>query len=81
MDSKLKALKVVDLKAILANANLSCPTKSTKPDIIARIIASDEAINSYYQLYDPQKLVKSQPPVFKKKFYSIFYYLSYYFIM
>lgn len=61
MDSKLKALKVVDLKAILANANLPCPAKSTKPDIIARIIASSSAINSYYQLYDPQSL---QSPVF-----------------
>jgi HeH/LEM domain len=51
MDSKLKALKVVDLRAILAKANVSCPAKANKQDLIARIIASPPAIKIYHQLY------------------------------
>jgi hypothetical protein len=56
MDSKLKSLKVVDLRAILSKANVSCPAKSNKQDLIARIIASQPATQIYYQLY-PDKSV------------------------
>ena len=58
MDSKLKLLKVVELKAILSKANVSCPTKANKQEIIARIIASQLATQIYHQLY-PEKSVSS----------------------
>lgn len=52
MDSnKLKALKVVDLKAIAAKAKLQVPAKATKSDIIAKILASQAALDAYSLLY------------------------------
>ncbi|KAI0743802.1 hypothetical protein C8Q80DRAFT_1272440 [Daedaleopsis nitida] len=56
MDSKLhvpKALKVVDLKDILAKANVSVTGKANKPDLIAKILASPEAVEVYNQNYGP----------------------------
>ncbi|KAF9264251.1 hypothetical protein L218DRAFT_987254 [Marasmius fiardii PR-910] len=47
MESKLKALKVVDLKAILTKAEQPAPAKSNKQDLISRIIASEKAISVY----------------------------------
>jgi SAP domain-containing ribonucleoprotein len=56
MDSKLKSLKVVELKAILSKASVSCPAKANKQEIIARIIANQLATQIYHQLY-PEKFV------------------------
>ncbi|KAL0581848.1 hypothetical protein V5O48_000216 [Marasmius crinis-equi] len=47
MEAKLKALKVVDLKAILNKANQPPPAKANKQDLISRILASQEAIAVY----------------------------------
>ena len=60
MDSNtLKALKVVDLKAILAEANVHVPAKSTKSDLISQILASkaaqDACLLLYPQLVPPEE--------------------------
>ncbi|KAK0202773.1 hypothetical protein DFS33DRAFT_1488866 [Desarmillaria ectypa] len=71
MESKLKALKVVDLKAILATASVSLPAKANKQDLINTILASQAALDAYNTLHDvpvqvdppkpPEK--KAQPPI------------------
>lgn len=61
-ESKLKTLKVVDLRAILSKANVSCPTKANKQDIINRIIASQVAIQIYHQLYPDKFVCPLNPP-------------------
>ena len=48
-----KALKVVDLKDILAKANVAVTGKANKPDLIAKILASPEAIEVYNNNYGP----------------------------
>ncbi|TFK18923.1 hypothetical protein FA15DRAFT_674908 [Coprinopsis marcescibilis] len=53
MDSKLKALKVAELRAILSQANASAPAKATKQDLITRILASESAQAAYQQTYEP----------------------------
>ncbi|PPQ65004.1 hypothetical protein CVT26_015712 [Gymnopilus dilepis] len=57
MDAKLRALKVVDLKAVLAKANVSAPAKATKNDLIARIQASKDALAAYAELYPQDDLL------------------------
>lgn len=57
MDAKLKALKVVDLKSILATASVSVPAKATKSDLIARIQASKPALAAYAALYPTDDLL------------------------
>jgi hypothetical protein len=47
MESKLKALKVVDLKDILSKAAISAPEKAKKNDLIAKILANPAAIELY----------------------------------
>jgi len=47
MESKLKALKVVELKGILQEANVSIPAKANKPDLIAKIIETPEALEVF----------------------------------
>ena len=84
MDSnKLKALKVVDLKAILAKANVQVPAKSTKSDLIARIQASKPAQDAYRSLYplvpqlSPQDDLLAPPEEYFKPssyFYSSLFY-------
>ncbi|KAF8891655.1 phosphatase 2C-like domain-containing protein [Infundibulicybe gibba] len=54
MHSKLKALKVVDLRDILTRASISAPQKSNKQDLIARIVAHPEALAVYNQLHGPK---------------------------
>ena len=67
MDSnKLKALKVVDLRAVLAKANVHVPTKATKSDIIARIQASKPAQDAYFSLYPPQDDLLAPPEEYYK---------------
>ncbi|KAF8894906.1 hypothetical protein CPB84DRAFT_1848410 [Gymnopilus junonius] len=62
MDPKLKALKVVDLKAILAKANVPVPAKANKNDLVARIQASKDALAAYAALY-PQDDLLAPPEV------------------
>lgn len=57
MDAKLKALKVVDLKSILATASVSVPAKATKSDLITRILASKPALAAYATLYPTDDLL------------------------
>lgn len=58
MDSnKLKALKVVDLKAVLAKANVQVPAKANKGDLISKIQASKSAQDAYYALYPQDDLL------------------------
>ncbi|KAF8813608.1 hypothetical protein BYT27DRAFT_7180360 [Phlegmacium glaucopus] len=58
MDSnKLKALKVVDLRAIFAKANVQVPAKATKSDLISRIQASKPAQDAYLALYPQDDLL------------------------
>jgi SAP domain-containing ribonucleoprotein len=57
MDAKLKALKVVDLRQILATANVSAPAKANKNDLIAKILASKPALDAYAKLYPPDDLL------------------------
>lgn len=54
MDAKLKALKVPELKAVLAAAGVPLPSKANKADIIAAIIASQPALDAYYALHEPE---------------------------
>ncbi|KIK67096.1 hypothetical protein GYMLUDRAFT_37135 [Collybiopsis luxurians FD-317 M1] len=51
MEAKLKALKVVDLKAILSKANVSVTSKATKADLVSKILASTTAVQAYNTLY------------------------------
>jgi len=57
MEAKLKALKVVDLKQILSSANVSAPAKSTKNDLIAKILSSKQALDAYAKLHPPDDLL------------------------
>ena len=40
-------MKVVELKAILQEANVSIPAKANKPDLIAKIIETPEALEVF----------------------------------
>ncbi|EKM54354.1 uncharacterized protein PHACADRAFT_258157 [Phanerochaete carnosa HHB-10118-sp] len=51
MESKLKALKVVDLKEILSSAQVTVTGKANKSDLVAKILASPEAVKVYEQQY------------------------------
>lgn len=67
MDSnKLKALKVVDLRAILAKGNVQVPAKATKSDLISRIQASKPAQDAYLSLYPPQDDLLAPPEEYFK---------------
>lgn len=48
-----KQLKVVELKDILAKASVSAPAKANKTDLIARILASQSALNVYNKMHAP----------------------------
>lgn len=52
-DAKLKSLKVVDLKDILAKASVSVPAKANKQDLITRILASPAALEVYAKQQNP----------------------------
>ncbi|KAJ7733097.1 hypothetical protein B0H14DRAFT_2996792 [Mycena olivaceomarginata] len=60
MEAKLKSLKVPELKDILAKANQPAP-KATKPDLIARIIASKEATDVYNAKFAPKDDLLAPP--------------------
>ena len=55
--NKLKALKVVELRAVLAKANVQVPTKANKNDLISRIQASKQAQDAYHALYPQDDLL------------------------
>lgn len=64
----LKALKVADLKRILSSAAQPTPARATKADLIARIVASDQATAAVRTLHpgllppdEPQALPASPP--------------------
>ncbi|OBZ68129.1 hypothetical protein A0H81_11900 [Grifola frondosa] len=59
MESKLKALKVVDLKDILSKANVAIQGKANKQDLIAKILASSAAVDVYNTLHGT---ADSSPP-------------------
>ncbi|KAJ7622813.1 hypothetical protein DFH06DRAFT_1340697 [Mycena polygramma] len=61
MEGKLKTLKVADLKDILAKAAQPPPPKATKPDLIARILASKEATDVYNAKYGPKDDLLAPP--------------------
>ncbi|KAM5533332.1 hypothetical protein V8D89_013006 [Ganoderma adspersum] len=53
MEAKLKALKVVDLKDILAKANVTLTGKANKQDLVAKILGAPEAIDVYNKIHGP----------------------------
>jgi SAP domain-containing ribonucleoprotein len=57
LEPKLKALKVVDLRQILATAKVSVPGKATKGDLIAKILSTKSAVDAYAVLYPPDDLL------------------------
>ena len=62
-----KALKVADLKEILRKASVSPPPKSTKADLIARIIAEPAAVDAYNALHNPTGVTPQQDTPSKSK--------------
>jgi len=60
MDAKLKSLKVADLKEICSRANVPTTTRSTKADLVTKILASQPAIDAYNAKY--QQTGNSAPP-------------------
>lgn len=71
MDQKLKALKVVDLKNILVAASVAIPTKVTKPELIARILASQPALDAYHRQYEPSDDLLAPPEEFVSISFSL----------
>lgn len=62
MESKLKTLKVADLRDILAKAQQpSPPTKAAKADLVARILASKEATDVYNAKFGPKDDLLAPP--------------------
>ena len=61
MDPSLKTLKVADLKLILSSAGQAAPARATKADLIARIVASDQATAAVRALH-PGLLPPQSPP-------------------
>ncbi|CAE7228383.1 unnamed protein product [Rhizoctonia solani] len=59
MEAKLKALKVADLKEILTKSSTPIPTKANKADLIAKILATPEALKLAGG--DPAPVVDSTP--------------------
>ena len=62
-----KALKVADLKEILKKASVSPPPKSTKADLIAKIIAEPAAVDAYNALHNPTGVNTQQDTPSKSK--------------
>lgn len=53
MEAKLKSLKVADLREICTRANVPTTTRSTKADLVTKILASQAAIDAYTAKYQP----------------------------
>ena len=54
-----KQLKVADLKEILTKAQVTIQGKANKADLIAKILASQEALNAYEELHGEHKQVSN----------------------
>jgi len=52
-EAKLKSLKVVDLKDILAKASISVPAKANKQDLIKLVLSSPAALEVYAKQQNP----------------------------
>ncbi|EIM83109.1 uncharacterized protein STEHIDRAFT_124402 [Stereum hirsutum FP-91666 SS1] len=63
MESKLKALKVVDLKEILSQAQVAFPTNIKKSDLITKILDSPAALDAYSAKYASDTTPASKTPV------------------
>ncbi|KAL5523469.1 hypothetical protein ACEPAG_7642 [Sanghuangporus baumii] len=68
MESKLKALKVVELKDLLTRAQIPIPAKANKPDLIAKIIDSPAALDVFDEIHGggsvrPSGANTPKPPV------------------
>ncbi|KAF8070253.1 hypothetical protein FPV67DRAFT_1008334 [Lyophyllum atratum] len=61
MDDELKALKVADLKAILAKAHVQVSSKTNKPDLVAKILSSQPALDAYKSMYKPDADLLAPP--------------------
>ncbi|KAF7321549.1 hypothetical protein MKEN_00675900 [Mycena kentingensis (nom. inval.)] len=59
MEAKLKALKVAELRELLASETV--PAKANKTDLIARIIASPTATDAYKAKYEPKDDLLAPP--------------------
>ncbi|VDB87445.1 unnamed protein product [Peniophora sp. CBMAI 1063] len=53
MESKLKSLKVAELKELLAGVNIATPNRATKADLISKIVESQAAQDAYMTKYEP----------------------------
>ena len=62
MEASLKALKVVELKEILQTANVSLAGKQNKADLINKILASQQAIDTYNAKYKPSPVPPPPEP-------------------
>lgn len=61
MDEELKTLKVADLKAVLAKAHVQVPSKTNKPDLVAKILSSQPALDAYKSMYKPDADLLAPP--------------------
>ncbi|KAF7794485.1 hypothetical protein EIP86_005619 [Pleurotus ostreatoroseus] len=62
-ESKLKALKVPELKEILNQAKVAFPARANKADLIAKILGSQPALDVYNQLHGvPSEQQEVQQP-------------------
>ncbi|GLB37214.1 hypothetical protein LshimejAT787_0402650 [Lyophyllum shimeji] len=57
MDNQLKTLKVADLRAILAKAHVQVSSKTNKNDLVAKILASQPALDAYKSMYKSDDLL------------------------
>ncbi|KZV68588.1 hypothetical protein PENSPDRAFT_653084 [Peniophora sp. CONT] len=53
MESKLKSLKVAELKELLAGVNITTPNRATKADLISKVLESQAAQDAYMTKYEP----------------------------
>ncbi|KAI0081865.1 hypothetical protein K474DRAFT_1655729 [Panus rudis PR-1116 ss-1] len=60
-EAQLKALKVVELKDILTSANVALHGKANKADLVAKILASPDALQVYHARHTPQAQSKDTP--------------------
>jgi hypothetical protein len=63
--SHSKSLKVADLKEICTRANVPTTTRSTKADLITKILSSQSAVDAYKAKYKQDEIPApiSRPPV------------------
>ncbi|GLB45968.1 hypothetical protein LshimejAT787_4500060 [Lyophyllum shimeji] len=57
MENQLKTLKVADLRAILVKARVQVSSKTNKNDLVAKILASQPALDAYKSMYKSDDLL------------------------